>query len=304
MPYNRRRRHGEDVLSYAVETDRISAASVPGWRGMIAAGAVTETFIENLASPYPPEPGPAWANRQTGSRPATPVAAASTDTVTATSRARMAKVLGLHTNASSERVLAEIDRLKARTAGSEQTPVAAAAQPTEPPMPVVNAELNPAVYEMATRSPQGYRDALRASGGRIPTLFPGGDLPAATASGIPPSRLAAAHWAARPAIAAMTDRAEAEEMLAAASGPNGAGAMAFPDIAGHPGLREYREAVRAFNEAAISAMRRRDEDGLIAAGRAQRAALDARRDQSIAAAAGPCSEDDYRLLFGHLEDAS
>lgn len=300
MPYDRCRRPGEDVLAYAVETDRVSAESVPGWRSMIAAGAVSEAFIERLASPYKPEP---TGRRMSQHRTDAPIGASAGDSLSPVTRAKMATTLGLHANASGETVLATIDRLKTKVGKTAETPVAAAS--SQRPVPLINADANPLVYELASRSPQGFKDALTASGGRVPTLFPDGDLPSATASGIAPHRLAAAYWGARPAIAAEPDPSVAEELLAAASGPNGSGAMAAPEIAGHPRLRDYQDEVHRFVESAIPVMRRRGEDQQIAAGRAQRASLDTRRERSIVAAAGgPCSEDDYKLLFGHLEDAS
>lgn len=284
MPYDRARRPGEDVVTFAIATERIAASSADSWRTMIAGGGVSEAFIEGLATPL------------------LPIAAAAGPTTAkqaATTTAKVKAKLGLPASASRAEVLSAIDKLsKPAARRPAAAPVAAAASvPTGPTGPVVNAALNPAVFELATSNPQAFRDALEASGGSVPGLFgPGRDLPEVTASGISPSKLAEVPWRARPAIAAASDPEEAHELLALASGPDGdAAAASMPEFAGHPGVRGYLDDVRAFTEAGTAVMRRRAEDEQIAAARQQR--------NQIAASAGtePSDADVYAAVFGGLE---
>lgn len=76
-----------------------------------------------------------------------------------------------------------------------------------------------------------------------PTLFPSGDLPAFTASGVDPKALMAAPWQARHAIAAAPTTAEAYRLLDDYSGPEGAVAAEL-EQGHHPGTHFYTEQMR------------------------------------------------------------
>ncbi len=87
---------------------------------------------------------------------------------------------------------------------------------------------------------------VRASAqGPAPTLFPSGDLPAFTASGIDPKALMAAPWQARHAIAAAPTTAEAYRLLDDYSGPEGAVAAEL-EQGHHPGNQFYAGLMRAW----------------------------------------------------------
>lgn len=136
-----------------------------------------------------------------------------------------------------------------------------------------------------------FREIL-ASGVALPTLFPSGDLPEQTASGLDPGKLAAAPWWTRPAIAEASSLAEAEELLAAAVDDPSileASDRAFSRAAGY---RDFETSIRA---AAMDAGRvkvERDADAQVQAARRAR----------NAAAAAPVSEPSeaelYEAVFG------
>ena len=81
--------------------------------------------------------------------------------------------------------------------------------------------------------------------GRQPTLFPEGDLPTITASGIPPQQLLIVPWQARPAVA-RASREEAAKLMAAYSGEVGAGLAEYDAMAGGPLYDDVREYARAY----------------------------------------------------------
>lgn len=289
MPYDRPRRPGEDVLKYAVETQRIAASSVNSWQTMMSGGSVSDQFIEGLASPLLPDPqAPAVKPRR-----AQPVAAsAGNDAVTPAMKAKLTAALGLPKTASATQIYAAMD---AKNVAKKTAPPTAVAASTPAPLPAVDVNANPAVADIATRHPQMYRDALTASGGAVPALFGTSDLPAITASGIAPQQLAAAHWMARPAIAAATDPAVAQELLQIACGPDADALVhSSPEFAGHPAVNDYLTSVRHWADGGLTVMRQRQQAQQVAA---------ARQQQIAASTSAPdTAEAAYGALFGPIEE--
>jgi hypothetical protein len=108
---------------------------------------------------------------------------------------------------------------------------------------------NPLVDDVLETSRRVYACAL--STGEPPTLFPGGDIPASTRSGLDPQLLLDAPWTARHAIAAAATRAEAAELLDLVSGPDGPeNARAFA-LDRHEGSRDYKMRVESWYRAGI-----------------------------------------------------
>jgi hypothetical protein len=106
-----------------------------------------------------------------------------------------------------------------------------------PPPPAVR----PAAYLRPAGNPVGARlaherpaevAAARQAGLREPTLFPSGELPPFTASGLDPSVLLHVPWQARIAVARATTVVEAYSLLNEYAGPDGdeAAARDFADI--------------------------------------------------------------------------
>jgi hypothetical protein len=85
-------------------------------------------------------------------------------------------------------------------------------------------------------------ERVAAPGGSTPTLFASGDLPAFTASGIPPSALLEVPWQARHAMAAASTSAEAYAIQAECSGSDAeqTAQMLYGD---HPGNGDYADRV-------------------------------------------------------------
>lgn len=93
---------------------------------------------------------------------------------------------------------------------------------------------NPALRDLQQAVPSAAR------GIDPPTLFPSGDLPPFTASGLDPSVLADLPWLGRHAVAAEPDRRAAYQMASELGGPDGPGIAATEEqYAGHPGNAEY-----------------------------------------------------------------
>lgn len=82
--------------------------------------------------------------------------------------------------------------------------------------------------------------------GRQPTLFPEGDLPSFTASGIPPQVLNQVPWQARPAMARATTTAAAYQMLAKYTGETGASEAEYDAMPGGPLHADVVEYSRAY----------------------------------------------------------
>jgi hypothetical protein len=297
MPYDRPRRRGEDIVRYAVETQRIAASAADDWRTILRGGGVPESFVEGLATPLLPDPQvPKLRPQVKPQKAAQPVAAsAPRDAVSPAGRASMCTSLGLPATASAAEVYAALEaRVSAKKTPAPVAAAGPAPQRAAAP-PLVDANANPAVADLAGRFPQVYRDAFAASGGAVPGLFGSADLPAVTASGIAPQQLAAAHWGARHAIADAPDPAEAQRLLELASGPD-ADAMVsgLPEFAGHPGNRAYLTEVQVWAARGDAVMRQRQEAAQVAA---------ARQQQIAASAAAPdTAEAAYDALFGPLED--
>jgi hypothetical protein len=101
--------------------------------------------------------------------------------------------------------------------------------------------VNPGVDDAAARGL--FSAAVKASGGAVPTLFSSGDLPAFTASGISPNLLAQVPWPSRHAVAAAPTVQEAEEIMAAATGPDGWVAAAMEHVH-HRANQDYQQRVQ------------------------------------------------------------
>ena len=81
--------------------------------------------------------------------------------------------------------------------------------------------------------------------GRAPTLFPEGDLPSFTASGIAASQLLRVSWQARPAVA-RASAADAYALLSSYSGPDGATMAEIDAMPGGPLYEDVSEYTRAY----------------------------------------------------------
>lgn len=127
MNFDRPRRANEDVISWAISTQRIAAAGEANWRGMLAKGTVTPTFVESLATPLPPDPVPPAVRQQQAKA------------TIATVRAK----LGLAPTASKAEVLAAIDKLPKRPAASTVPDLSAGEWDEPVPTPRVPANTSP-----------------------------------------------------------------------------------------------------------------------------------------------------------------
>lgn len=56
MSYDRPRQPNQDVIDWAVATQRIAAAGAANWRAMLSKGQIDVPFIESLATALPPDP--------------------------------------------------------------------------------------------------------------------------------------------------------------------------------------------------------------------------------------------------------
>lgn len=106
--------------------------------------------------------------------------------------------------------------------------------------------INPLVEDIFAGRPALYRNSVRAA--EMPTLFPSGDLPVYTASGIDPTMLLDVPWSARHAVAAARTQAEAYDLIQSVSGPDGEGMAQVTGLANNSGNREYQMRVDAWTE--------------------------------------------------------
>lgn len=192
MPYDRPKRAKEDMIDWAVSTQRISAAGAAGWREMLATGAVTEDFVRSLATPLQADPVPPEVRQQQAKA----------------SVALVKAKLNLPPDAPHADVLAAVDKLVTSAARNS-------ARQVDP-----NFALNPYATQAAAGRGAAYRAAFSARP-NVPTLFRDGDLPVRCASGIDPSALLRVPWFARHAVAEAATAAEAEELLQMYSGADG-----------------------------------------------------------------------------------
>ena len=152
------------------------------------------------------------------------------------------------------------------------------------PAPVATASGNPLVDGHRTSNPTLTARASRNA--PAPTLFPTGDLPAFTASGVDPQALLQVPWQARHAVARAATPAEAYALLDQYGGPGGE-LLIGDDMAGEPANREYERRVQNWIGAAMT------EDEVMAslgyaAGDEARAA---RRDPGVHYGAAPVSNN-------------
>lgn len=106
---------------------------------------------------------------------------------------------------------------------------------------------NPLLDEARSKDPDKTMRAFRTAG-PAPTLFPTGDLPPFTASGIDPKALLQVPWLARHPIAAEPSQAAAYRMVDFYASEDGEIASKV-DFTGHPGNVDYRERMRAWVDA-------------------------------------------------------
>lgn len=135
-----------------------------------------------------------------------------------------------------------------RPNGAATREVAAWAPPTVAPSPAATRpatsprdaaySANPCIDEAVVTSRNTFRAAL--VNGPAPTMFNGGDLPAATRSGLDPKELMRAPWMARHAIAEAKTLPEAVELLEMVSGPDGVDNAAMLELGHNPGVRDYQ----------------------------------------------------------------
>jgi len=103
----------------------------------------------------------------------------------------------------------------------------------------------------ATTDPEGM-DALMAEAsatpppGRQPTLFPEGDLPTITASGIDPRVLLQVPWQARPTVARAATTAAAYALMAEYAGPAGEVNAEMDSMPGGPLYGDVADYSRAY----------------------------------------------------------
>lgn len=102
---------------------------------------------------------------------------------------------------------------------------------------------NPHVEDLSA----ALRSVATRDTGPAPTLFPGGDLPRATASGNPPSQLMNLPWKLRHAAAEASQAEWAMLMNNYGKGVPDADLLAeFDPAAHHPGNADYEGRVRAW----------------------------------------------------------
>lgn len=183
---DRRRRPGEDVIAWALETGRIINGD--DWRARLNDGRATEQLIESL----------------------TPVD------------------------------LGRLERLESRIARPE---------PIRPPAAAALQSRNPLVDGYRASNPALTARALRNS--PAPTLFPTGDLPAFTASGIDPQALLQVPWQARHAVARAATTTEAYALLNQYGGPEGE-LLIGDELANDPANQDYQRRVSAWIGAAMT----------------------------------------------------
>jgi hypothetical protein len=116
----------------------------------------------------------------------------------------------------------------------------------------VTAAGNPLVSEIMSEAPGVYAEA--AAAGPTPTLFPFGDLPDATDSGVPPATLMKLPWAARWPAMRLTRPSHVYDMIAeyAAMTPADAETAALRKYGGDVDNSAYRSAVSKWRLGAMS----------------------------------------------------
>lgn len=122
-------------------------------------------------------------------------------------------------------------------------------QPIRPAAAVAMNSSNPLVDGHRASNPTLTARAMRNS--PPPTLFPTGDLPAFTASGVDPQALLQVPWQVRHAVARASTTTEAYAMLDQYGGPDGAH-LVGDDVATEPANREYERRVQEWIGAAMT----------------------------------------------------
>lgn len=283
MGYDRARRQGEDVIGWAIETQRLDAAGADNWRKMLSRGTVNAAFIERLASPLPAEPGSLRARSEL--------------------RAAVRQRLGLPVAASQAEVAAAVEKTLAASPGTPAPrqaakPAPMAAANTARPLRVAGADpawyaANPALDEVRQTQASVFAAAVRLNP-QPPTLFESGDLPPFCASGIDPALLADVPWMARHRIAATADRAEALRMIEDVSGEHGLD-IAASEYGRDLANKQYQSRVErwAVNGAMVA-----DEQRAIAAQSRQVAAAGGR---PVKATAEMTDDEIEEAVFGELD---
>lgn len=122
-------------------------------------------------------------------------------------------------------------------------------QPIRPAAPVAMNSSNPLVDGHRAANPTLTARAMRNS--PAPTLFPTGDLPAFTASGVDPQALLQVPWQARHAVARAATTTEAYSLLNQYGGPEGE-LLIGNDLARDPANQDYERRVGDWIGAAMT----------------------------------------------------
>ena len=172
-------------------------------------------------------------------------------------RTALAQRLGLKPSATVAEINAGLDVLDAIKKRREEAAAAAAVPAVHPASGLAAAvagrgpafALNPLVDKVRAEAARASRSAPDSA---APSLFPGGgDIPAFTASGIPPESVLQVPWEARHAMAAAATSAEAYGIVTSCSGPN-AEATAHQVYGDHDGNADYAERVERWRLEGLS----------------------------------------------------